>query len=182
MLCNAAENRCFFMLEDKTGEPPVKAIISVRSQVLLQLVVGLLDLPAEVFQLAVQRVFQAGGVVVVHYHHRKWRWGGGERPPHSRADGDRCVLSLRLIESAAQAVLFVSLQRKKEKKSSKKKKKNEKRGRKHRGGESRGQSSAPRTETDRDTCPICSQHQHMTEIYTCRNTQESLTSYKKTQV
>lgn len=50
-----------------TGDPPVKTIISVRSQVLLQLVVGLLYLPAEAFQLAVQRVFQAGRVVVVHH-------------------------------------------------------------------------------------------------------------------
>lgn len=57
-------------------DPPVKAIISVRCQVLLQLAVGLLDLPTEVFQLAVQRVLQ---IVGVHY---------AERQPAENGDGE----------------------------------------------------------------------------------------------
>ena len=56
------------VLVGKPADAPVKTFISVRCQVLLQLVVGLLDLPTEVFQLAVQRVFQAGRVVGVHYY------------------------------------------------------------------------------------------------------------------
>lgn len=50
----------------QAGDPPVKAIISVGRQVLLELVVGLLYFPAEVFQLAVERVFQGGREVAVH--------------------------------------------------------------------------------------------------------------------
>lgn len=45
---------------------PVKSIISVRCKVLFQLVVSLLDLPTEVLQLVVQRIFQTGRVVGVH--------------------------------------------------------------------------------------------------------------------
>lgn len=52
----------------QVGDAPVKAIISVGRQVLLQFVVGLLYFPTEVFQLAVQGVLQAGRVVAIHDH------------------------------------------------------------------------------------------------------------------
>lgn len=45
------------------GHAPVEAIVSVGRQVLLQVIVGLLDLPTEVLELAVQGVLQAGRVV-----------------------------------------------------------------------------------------------------------------------
>lgn len=95
-------------------DPPVKTIISIRSQILLQLVVGLLYFPTEVFELAVQRVFQAGRVVVVHgftrsqpTDGRKWRCWKKPRPSEETQQWCvRFVLPL-IIENAAEAVLFV---------------------------------------------------------------------------
>lgn len=57
--------RCdgFISVVDNWEDPPVKAIISVRRQVLLQFIVGLLYFPTEILQLAIQRVLRAGRVV-----------------------------------------------------------------------------------------------------------------------
>lgn len=62
---------------------------------------------------------------------------------------DPSVLSRRLIESAAEAVLFVSVQRKRGGgKPYEKKEEGAEAHTHHTGGGSRDQSSAPRTETD----------------------------------
>lgn len=64
----------------KREDPPVKAIISVRRQVLLQFIVGLLYFPTEVLQLAIQRVLQAGRVVAAVHDPREPSGGSKQRP------------------------------------------------------------------------------------------------------
>lgn len=77
---NLLNSRCYgvIWIACKREDPPVKAIISVRRQVLLQFIVGLLYLPTEVFQLAVQRVLRAGRVVAA-VHDRSEPSGGSTK-------------------------------------------------------------------------------------------------------
>lgn len=63
----------------KRADPPVKAIISVRRQVLLQFIVGLLYFPTEVLELTIQRVLQAGRVVTA-VHDPREPTAGWKRP------------------------------------------------------------------------------------------------------
>lgn len=76
----SVNSRCYgvIWIAWKREDPPVKAIISVRRQVLLQFIVGLLYLPTEVFQLAVQRVLRAGRVVAA-VHDRSEPSGGSTK-------------------------------------------------------------------------------------------------------
>lgn len=121
---------------------PVKALVSVRRQVLLQLVVGLLDFPTEVFQLAVQRVLQAGGVVRVHRH---------TEPLLAPENGDGATTAqgrVPIVPSPNRKCrrgCFVCVRSKKEKGLLKT------HAHSPRTGGSRDHGLAPRTETDRQT-------------------------------
>lgn len=91
------------------GDPPVEAIISEGRQVLLQIPVGLLDLPAEVLELAVQRVLRAA------VHDAPGGWNQGRSGARSSAEQRAAGAARPRMETAVLALLVVSPQIKEQK-------------------------------------------------------------------